>query len=142
MSRKPPTRTSVCMWCLKEGLAGHECPTRALVAEHDEEVNAETPSVRDSDTSEKAAREIEAHAETCLARVLAYIVERGEGGATDDEMQVALDMNPSTQRPRRIDLCHRGIVVDSGLTRRTRTGRDAVVWIDKRQRPLRRRSIL
>jgi transcription initiation factor IIE alpha subunit len=48
-------------------------------------------------------------------------------GLTDEEMQTRLGMNPSTQRPRRIELARRGMVVEAG-TRRTSSGRMAVVW--------------
>ncbi|NBW23185.1 MAG: hypothetical protein EBR82_86100, partial [Caulobacteraceae bacterium] len=48
-------------------------------------------------------------------------------GLTDEEMQTRLGMNPSTQRPRRIELVRRGLVVECG-TRRTASGRMAVVW--------------
>ena len=50
-------------------------------------------------------------------------------GATDDEIQNALEMNPSTQRPRRVELVDQGLVRDSGATRQTRWGRAAVVWV-------------
>jgi hypothetical protein len=49
-------------------------------------------------------------------------------GATDEQMQEALDMNPSTQRPRRIELVSMGLVEDSGETRTTRSGSTATVW--------------
>jgi DNA-binding IclR family transcriptional regulator len=49
------------------------------------------------------------------------------GGLTDEEMQTRLGMNPSTQRPRRIELARRGLVVEGG-TRRTASGRMATVW--------------
>jgi hypothetical protein len=49
-------------------------------------------------------------------------------GLTDEQMQTYLGMNPSTQRPRRIELVRSGLVVDSGFKRPTRSGRDATVW--------------
>jgi len=49
-------------------------------------------------------------------------------GFTDHEMQDMLQMNPSTQRPRRIELVEQGWVVDSGITRRTPSGDKAAVW--------------
>jgi predicted ArsR family transcriptional regulator len=61
-------------------------------------------------------------------KVLAEIVSRGERGATDDEMQVALGMNPSTQRPRRVELVERGWLFESEEKRATRSGRPAAVW--------------
>ena len=48
--------------------------------------------------------------------------------ATDEEIQQALGMNPSTQRPRRIELVEAGLVEDSGETRETTAGRRAAIW--------------
>jgi len=52
----------------------------------------------------------------------------GTAGSTDEEGCLALDMNPSTYRPRRVELWEAGAVQDSGMTRRTKSGRWAVVW--------------
>lgn len=62
-------------------------------------------------------------------RVAAFLRDRGSHGATDDEMQVALSMDPSTQRPRRIELVRAGRAIESGGHRLTRAGLDAVVWV-------------
>lgn len=53
----------------------------------------------------------------------------GTAGCTDEEGGLALAINPSTYRPRRIELVERGAVIDSSTTRRTSSGRQAVVWI-------------
>ena len=50
------------------------------------------------------------------------------GPATDEQMQAGLDLNPSTQRPRRIELVRVGRVVDTGRTAKTTSGRSAVLW--------------
>ena len=50
-------------------------------------------------------------------------------GATDEELQGDLDMLANTQRPRRRELQLWGLIVDSGKTRATRSGRQAVVWV-------------
>ena len=50
------------------------------------------------------------------------------GGATDEEMVDGLDMNPNTQRPRRVELVAMKKVKESGETRPTRSGHKAVVW--------------
>ena len=60
-------------------------------------------------------------------KVLRFLQTCGAFGATDEEMQLALGMNPSTQRPRRIELARAGMVVADG-TRKTTSGRMAVVW--------------
>jgi len=84
-----------------------------------------------SETSQAAAEAIEPDVATLRGQVLAHLRSCGVKGATDDEMQVALDMNPSTERPRRIELWRAGLVERSGRTRPTRSGRLAVVWVAK-----------
>lgn len=87
-----------------------------------------TPYQKHSETSEGAADLI--NAASFKAKVLAHIVSCGVDGATDDEIQRKLKMNPSTQRPRRVDLWNEGKVVDSGRRRLTSSNREAVVWVD------------
>ena len=82
-----------------------------------------------SKTSRQAGKEIKLAVGTLRSRVLAFLLQRGEHGATDGEMQAALSMNPSTQRPRRIELVNAGLVKDSGVKRKTESGRSAVVWV-------------
>ena len=82
---------------------------------------------RGSETSEAAAEAIEPTAGSLRAVVLDWL-RANPSGWTDDEMQVALNMNPSTQRPRRIELIASGHVYDSGKKRATRSGRNAVIW--------------
>ena len=84
------------------------------------------PSVRGSATSAAAADSLTEKALNRMHRqVLAYLEQHGP--ATDEEMQAALGMNPSTQRPRRIELARRGLVVEAG-EKRTRSGRRATSW--------------
>ena len=87
------------------------------------------PAQRGSPTSEAAATLIAPTAGTLRAQVLAHLRERGSAGATDEQMQIALAMNPSTQRPRRIELEKLGLVLRTAQTRKTASGRDAVVFI-------------
>lgn len=61
--------------------------------------------------------------------VLDLIAVRLDYGATDDEMQVLLDWDGSTQRPRRVELHRDGWIVKSEIRRRTRKGELAVVWV-------------
>jgi hypothetical protein len=82
-----------------------------------------------SDTSRESAEAIAPKAGTYLAQVAAYLKACDVHGATDDEMQVVLGMDPSTQRPRRIDLVKRGMVRASEMQRPTRKGRKATVWV-------------
>ena len=80
------------------------------------------PYQRHSDTSKAAAERIEPKAGSLRAKVLAYL--RVEGPSTDKEIQAGLNMQGSTQRPRRIELVESGHVVDSGERRDRST-----VWV-------------
>ena len=88
-----------------------------------------------SETSKAAAEGIATELGPLQKRVLDCICRGGyhnrgiHHGMTDEEMQEHLFLNPSTQRPRRIELVQAGLVKDSGRTRRTRSGRQAVVWV-------------
>lgn len=93
------------------------------------EPEPEPPYVAHSETSRAAAESIEPDAATLRGKVLALLRQRRHQGATDEEMQAVLRMNPSTQRPRRIELCNADLVMDSNRHRNTRSGRRAVVWI-------------
>jgi hypothetical protein len=86
------------------------------------------PAQRHSATSMAAAEKIRGKCGPLHNRLLDALRASSEG-LTDDEMQAALDMNPSTQRPRRIELLSMGKIRDSGTTRPTRTGRAAAVWV-------------
>lgn len=88
-----------------------------------------TPFVRESETSRLAAEAIKPNAGTLRAMVYDYIKSRGESGATDAEMQDALDMRPQTQTPRRIELLQAGLIKNSGAHRPTPRGRKASVWV-------------
>lgn len=85
------------------------------------------PAQMHSGPSLEASDAIRPKAGRLRERVLAHL--RAHGGATDDEIQAALDMPPSTQRPRRVELVRAGLVRDSGEKRKTRSGRRAAVWV-------------
>jgi hypothetical protein len=84
------------------------------------------PYVPHSPTSKAAAKSVKSLAANMRRRVLDCLRERGP--MTDEEMQDYLKMNPSTQRPRRIELVLMREVGDSGVKTLTRSGRMAVVW--------------
>lgn len=87
---------------------------------------ARAPSVKGSITSAAAAEALDATTLNAMQRrVLAYIEQHGP--ATDEEIAIGLGMNPSTERPRRIELARAGLIVTDG-TRRTASGRMAAVW--------------
>jgi hypothetical protein len=80
-----------------------------------------------SGTSRQAAEEMRSTAVTDRAAVL-NLLSRKMGGLTDEEIQRTLRLNPSTERPRRIELVREGKIRDSGRTRKTASGRAATVW--------------
>ena len=86
------------------------------------------PSVNGSATSAAAADSLTpATLNAMQRRVYEFLLERGAAGATDEEMQNGLPMPASTQRPRRVELARKGLIVEMG-TRRTTSGRMAGVW--------------
>lgn len=89
---------------------------------------ARAPAVQHSRTSMEAADSLDSDRLNSLQRsVVAFLKTRGVHGATDEEMQLGIPMPPSTQRPRRIELVRRGLVVEAG-TRKAKSGRFATAW--------------
>ena len=90
-------------------------------------------------TSKAAARAKASTAAEQRLRVLAAIRQRGDYGATADELEVVLGMLGNSIRPRLVELrgeCRRRpdlpvLIQDSGEHRPTRSGRSAVVWKPK-----------
>lgn len=64
-----------------------------------------------------------------LRQVFDFVVNRGERGATDEEIAYALGMRESTARARRVELRDNGQVRDSLRRRRSCAGRQCVIWI-------------
>jgi hypothetical protein len=87
------------------------------------------PFQKHSATSLQAADLAQPSMNALQAKVLAEIRRSGPAGATDEQLQSDLKMNPSTQRPRRIELVAKGLVADGGARRRTRANRWAVAWV-------------
>lgn len=85
------------------------------------------PHTRHSRTSRLAAIQIAKPSKTLRDKVHAYLKARPEG-ATDEEISIDLELQSDTARPRRRELQISGVVIDSGLTRKTTSNREAVVW--------------
>lgn len=88
-----------------------------------------TPPHEQTPTSRAAAQEIREPSATLRARVLAHIEKTGVMGATDDEIERALNMRHQTASARRRELVLLGKVIDSHRVRKTRSGRNASVWV-------------
>lgn len=78
------------------------------------------------DTKREAHRSKSKSAEQKIM-IMKFLGRCRESGATDEEMQIALEMPGNVQRPRRGELVDAGAIRADGK-RATRSGRDAVVW--------------
>jgi hypothetical protein len=86
------------------------------------------PFVRGSETSERAAESMEAHADTLRGRCMTCIRDAGASGATCDEVEEALGGVHQSISARIRELVQLRLIYDTGLTRLTRSGRDARVY--------------
>jgi hypothetical protein len=86
------------------------------------------PSVN-TDTSRQAAAEIAPRVPAMHARILARLGDCGDTGGTCEELEYALDLRHQTCGPRLKELAVSGAIVDTGMRRRTRSGRKAIVWL-------------
>lgn len=87
------------------------------------------PAQRHSATSTDAADAIRPQANRLREVVWEAIRAAGMDGLTDEEGIEVTGLSPSTYRPRRCEGVEAGRVVDSGRTRKTRSGRNAAVWV-------------
>ena len=83
------------------------------------------PAQAHSETSKAAAEAIAPHVNQLQLRILELL--RDTGPATDEDIQANLQMNPSTERPRRIEFVNKGLVAPVG-EHKTRSGRKASLW--------------
>lgn len=84
------------------------------------------PAQAHSPTSVAAAGKAARATPTQRQRVLDWL--SANGPATDEQIADALGLNPSTERPRRVELVRAGAVVPAPGTGRTRAGRHAARW--------------
>lgn len=112
-------------------LAGGAGVNDSNVAPNRTQVNPVPPAHHNAPpgTSDVAADCIASRVVTMRAAVLSMLRERGEHGATDQEMQDALGLPSNTQIPRRWELVKAGGVVASGQKRKTRSNCPATVWV-------------
>lgn len=82
-----------------------------------------------AETQRLAAVAVYPQSGTSRRKVLDAIGQAGERGLTDEQAQAVTGLNPSTQRPRRVELVEGGWVKDSGRRAKTASGVDAVIWV-------------
>lgn len=92
----------------------------------DDLFNEKPPAVRGSQTSHAAATSMQGTPVDSARRLVLACVFR-LGPMTDEEIANKLGMNPSTARPRRIELEKAGLLVRVG-TKKTKSGRNAVLF--------------
>ena len=87
------------------------------------------PYTKGSQTSKDAAQAIAKDAGNLRQQVYNYIISCGVNGCTDNAGEHALGLKTDTYRPRRRELVKKGLVADSGRTAKTKSGRNAVLWV-------------
>lgn len=87
------------------------------------------PATNGTPTSNAAAERIEPMTGTLRRKMLDYLRTCGDAGATDEQIQFACSINANTERPRRQELEAMGWVVRTTRTRKTKSNRDAVVFV-------------
>ena len=88
------------------------------------------PSVKTSRTSRAAADSVISLTEAGRRAMLSMIRLAGEKGCTDAELEKLLERAGNWIRPRRRELEKAGLIRDSGRTRPTASGRQAVIWVE------------
>ena len=97
--------------------------------------NKAGPNTAGSATSRAAAFHVAPRTGTQRADVLAAVLHAYDAwgtGYTDEEGIDTTGLNPSTYRPRRVELVQGGWVEDAGIERPVRSGEKAVVWAPTR----------
>ena len=87
------------------------------------------PAVESSPTSVAAARLIEGSPRHAARVAVFQAIAASTDGLTDERGIEITGLSESTYRPRRLELMGDGAVRNSGKTRLTKRGRDAVVWV-------------
>lgn len=90
------------------------------------------PGFRDVDTSRKAADEIAPRVGRLQQVVLDAIKRAGNHGLTTNELADKLRISRDSIQPRTTELCHLGLIVDSGHRRQNFNGKSAKVWMAAR----------
>lgn len=103
---------------------------RNLFATSDvEHYGGKPPSVKGSDTSKAAAESVKHDAKHLRAACYVHVLASGEVGVTCDEVETIMDGRHQTISPRIRELVSEGRIIDSGRRRKTRSGRNAAVYI-------------
>ena len=80
-------------------------------------------------TSVEAKRKIEPYIGSINHTVYTFIASCGLVGATDQEIETVTHLEGNTVRPSRGALIKKGLVSNSGRTRKNKNGNECIVWI-------------
>ena len=89
----------------------------------------QVPFQRGSDTSKAAAESIKEHLSRLEYAVLDAIRHSGQSGMNCWEVEKATNISRACSSARLNGLCGKGLIFDSGIRRKTDTGRNAVVYM-------------
>lgn len=80
-------------------------------------------------TSLEAKLKVEPKMGSINRKVYDYFLARQWHGATDQELEAVLHLDGNTIRPSRGQLVKKGLIRDSGLTRKNNKGNNCIVWV-------------
>jgi hypothetical protein len=86
------------------------------------------PGARDTDTSREAADGMASHSARLQSLVFDAIYGAGTAGLTSEECADRLSLDSASAQPRTTELRKLGRIRDSGIRRRNRSGKNAIVW--------------
>ncbi len=89
------------------------------------------PAFSNETTSKEAAKSMIDAAPSLRDKVFLFIKTNTEYGATCEEVETALNLSHQCASARITELHQKvGSIIDSGLRRKTKSGREAIVWIN------------
>jgi hypothetical protein len=91
--------------------------------------NIVPPHQAHSDTSRAAAASMIPKFKGLMLHLMKFFKARAGAGMTDEEGQFMAQINGNSYRPARVKLQEYGMIRDSGMRRKTRSGKEAVVWV-------------
>lgn len=120
-----PPSIPLCIWCAKPALrrGADGRPAHSSCEPLDAGLTHPLTSLRAAKGARKGSGSL-------LAQAILAELHRRPSGATDDELRsVFPEAPPGSVSKRRCDLVRDGLARDSGRTRPTRFGRDAICWV-------------
>ena len=93
------------------------------------------------ETSSEALDSLKNKIPSIEERVYNFIESRRRVGAICDEIEKCLSLKHQTASARITSLRKKGLIIDGGERRMTRSRRDAIVWVAVEKKPAEQRSL-